>query len=96
MIAPTRISFILGTSATIRKHPVGRGFEEVYKRERHKLKSAPYKRRAKTPLCYTKKGSTLFALPFEGINILFGGVLGELEGTFSKVPSNQPRPKTAS
>ena len=34
----------------------------------------------------------MFALPSEGINILFGGVLGELEGTFSKVPSNNPAP----
>ena len=34
----------------------------------------------------------MFALPSEGTNPIFGGVLGELEGTFSKVPSNNPRP----
>ena len=34
----------------------------------------------------------MFALPSEGANPIFGGVLGELEGSFSKDPSNQPRP----
>ena len=31
---------------------------------------------------------------FRGSQSLFWGVLGELEGTFSKVPSNNPRPLT--
>ena len=34
----------------------------------------------------------MFALPSEGSNPFCWGVLGELEGTFSKVPSNKPRP----
>ncbi len=39
----------------------------------------------------------MFALPSEGSHIFVWGVLGELEGTFPKVPSNNPasnpRPK---
>ena len=76
--APTRVSFILETSATVRKHSVGRGFEEVYKRAGHKLKSVPHKWRTKTPLRRTKNGSTLFALPSMGSNPFCWGVLGVL------------------
>ena len=32
----------------------------------------------------------MFALPSEGSNPFCWGVLGELEGTFPKVPSNNP------
>ena len=81
------------SSPTVREHPVGRGFEEVHERERHKLKSAPHKRRAKTPLRRTKKGSTLFALPSMGSNPFclgsFGGARG---GLFQKSPRINPHP----
>ena len=90
---PLRGSLTL--NATFRKHPVGRGFEEVHKRERQEPKSVPHKRRAKTPLCSTKKGSALFALPSVGSNPFCWGVLGELEGSFSKDPSNKSSSKTA-
>ena len=77
--------------STIRQHSVGRGFEEVHERAGHKPKSVLHKRRAKTPLCYIKKGSTLFALPSEGTNILFWGIFGGCGGLFSKSPPQKPR-----
>ena len=79
---------------TIRSLSVGRGFEEVYQRAGQEPKSVPHKRRTKTPLCRTKKGSALFALPSLGTYSFFWGVLGELEGTFPKVPSNNPAPRS--
>ena len=37
----------------------------------------------------------MFALPSMGSHIFVWGVLGELEGSFSKDPSKKSRPKTA-
>ena len=76
---------------TVRQHPVGRGFEEVYKRAGHKPKSVLHKRCAKTPLRRTKKGSTLFALPSEGSNPFCLGSFGGARGDFFKSPLEQSR-----
>ena len=92
MIAPTRVSFILETSATIRQHPVGRGFEEVHEREGHKPKSVLQYGYAKTPLRGIEKGSALFALPSMGSNIFFQGSFWGVWGTFfKKSPTKTPR-----
>ena len=88
--APLPLGGRLILTATIRQHSVGRGFEEVYKREGHKLKSVLHKRRSKTPLRGIEKGSTLFALPSEGSNPIFGGVFGGCGGLFSKSPPQKP------
>ena len=87
---PLRGSLLL--TPTIRSLSVGRGFEEVYKRAGHKPESVLQCGYAKTPLRGIEKGSTLFALPSMGSNPFCWGVLGELEGTFPKVPSNKSRP----
>ena len=89
--APLPLGGRLILTATIRQHSVGRGFEEVHERSGHKPKSAPHKRRAKTPLHRTKQGSTLFALPSEGSNPSCWGVFGGRGGLFSKSPPQKSR-----
>ena len=91
MFAPTRVSFILETSPTVREHPVGRGFEEVYKRSGQRPKSALHKRRTKTPLESIEKGSTLFALPSMGSYSFCWGSFGGARGDFFKSPLEQSR-----
>ena len=82
----------LRLTAPIRLLPGGRGFEEVYKRERQRPESVLHKRRTKTPLLRTKKGSALFALPSEGSNPICWGSFGGARGDFFKSPLEKSRP----
>ena len=81
-------------SASVRQHPVGRGFEEVHERERQRPKSPPHKRRTKTPLECIEKGSAMFALPSEGSNPFCWGVFGGCGGLFPKSPHKNRAPRT--